>query len=318
MPDAEERSGLGAWVQAGLLVVPLLVVAGVWTYRELSVSAAPAEAGAVVPEEAVPEELPSFRSDAWFLPDDSLLGFVQIPGGPFLMGSDPSSDPAAFDIERWSSGRPRGTVDVPTFYIGRYEVTVAQFAAFVEDTGHPVEAEALRGPPDHPVAAVAWTDALAYSRWLEERLESSAKTPGELRRRLEDGWRLTLPSEPEWEKAARGTDGRVFPWGERPRRDRANFAAGGTTPVGSFECPECPYPVSDVAGNVWEWTRSPYQPYPHDTDDDHETLEADALWVMRGGSFQDGPRNVRAAVRGGAAPGVHRPFIGFRVVITRY
>lgn len=317
MPDAEEGSSVAAWIRVGLLVAPLVVIAGVWTQRGLDVSVTPAEAGTAVPDRAVPEELPGFRPDAWYLPDDELLGFVEIPGGPFVMGSDPSSDPAAYDIERWSSERPQGRVNVPTFYMGRYEVTVAQFAAFVEDTDHPVEEGTLRGPPDHPVTSVAWTDALAYCRWLQEKLRGSPETPTELERRLSDGWRVTLPSEPEWEKAARGTDGRIYPWGSRPRRDRANFGADGTMPVGSFECPECPYPVFDLAGNVWEWTRSPYQSYPHDTADDRENLEEDAVWVMRGGSYQDGPRNVRAAIRGGAAPGVHRPFIGFRVVVTR-
>jgi formylglycine-generating enzyme required for sulfatase activity len=100
-----------------------------------------------------------------------------------------------------------------------------------------------------------------------------------------------------------------------PRRDRANY--GGTSPlaVGSFSCPECPFGLFDLSGNVWEWTRSPYQAYPFDPADDGQGLDADALWVMRGGSFNDPERNVRAAVRGGADPGARRPFIGFRVVL---
>jgi formylglycine-generating enzyme required for sulfatase activity len=71
-----------------------------------------------------------------------------------------------------------------------------------------------------------------------------------------------------------------------------------------------------MSGNVWEWTRSPYQPYPYAESDDTAGLDVEALWVMRGGSFQDTPRNVRAAARGGADPGARRPFIGFRVVIS--
>jgi formylglycine-generating enzyme required for sulfatase activity len=71
-----------------------------------------------------------------------------------------------------------------------------------------------------------------------------------------------------------------------------------------------------MSGNVWEWTRSPYQPYPFDTGNDRDGLDADALWVMRGGSFADAERNVRAATRGGGDPGVRRPFIGFRVAIS--
>ena len=73
-----------------------------------------------------------------------------------------------------------------------------------------------------------------------------------------------------------------------------------------------------MSGNVWEWTGSPYQPYPYDETDDRESLETDALWVMRGGGFGDTEQNVRSAVRGGADPGVRRDFIGFRVVISRF
>ena len=305
-----------AWIRAVLLVGPVLVIAGVWGYRELGPATTAAEAGPAVPAAAAPEALEGFRTDAFYLPDDSMLGFVEIPAGPFTMGSDPADDPMAFDVERWSSDRSQGTVELPTFYLGRYEVTVAQFAAFVEATGHPVQEGTLEAPPDHPVTGVAWTDAVAYARWLEGALRASEAPPPAIRSRLEEGWRVSLPSEAEWEKAARGTDGRIFPWGDEPRRDRANFQTRGTQPVGSFECPECPYPVSDMSGNAWEWTRSPYQPYPYDDADDRANLNSDALWVMRGGSYQDGPRNIRAALRGGAAPGVHRPFIGFRVALT--
>lgn len=127
---------------------------------------------------------------------------------------------------------------------------------------------------------------------------------------------MAPPSEAQWEKAARGTDGRIYPWGNEPRSDRAVFATRGTAPVGSKDCPECPYGLADMAGNVWEWTRSPYQPYPYDEADDREGLDTEALWVMRGGAFNDTERNVRAAGRGGADPGARRPFIGFRIVLT--
>jgi formylglycine-generating enzyme required for sulfatase activity len=162
---------------------------------------------------------------------------------------------------------------------------------------------------------VTWPDALAYCRWLESTLKQSPHTPPRLQELLRDGWHVGLPSEAQWEKAARGTDGRVYPWGDQPRRDRANFGRSTTLPVGSFPCAECAHGVSDMSGNVWEWTRSPYQPYPFDPADDRKNLEADALWVMRGGSFADAERNVRAAIRGGADPGARRPFIGFRIVL---
>ena len=263
-------------------------------------------------------ERSGFRADAWFLPDDAMLGFVEVPAGPFLMGSDATLDPRAFATERWSNALARGTVDLPSFHIGRFEVTVAQFGAFVAATGHRVDPQALQAPPDHPVAAVSWPDALAYGRWLETTLEASPLTPPGLRARLRDGWHVGLPSEAEWEKAARGTDGRIYPWGNEPRRDRANYAGPGTMPTGSCECPECAFGLADMSGNVWEWTRSPYQPYPFDPSDDRRDVDTDALWVMRGGSFADSEQNVRAAVRGGGDPGVRRPFMGFRVVIARF
>lgn len=264
-----------------------------------------------------PAALDGFRADAWFLPDGPLLGFVEVPAGPFTMGSDPLVDPQAFENERWSADRAQGTVELPAFLIGRYEVTVAQFRAFADAAGAAVDAAALRGPPDHPVASVSWPDALAYCRWLEATLREWPGAPPPLRERLAAGWRVTLPSEAQWEKAARGADGRIHPWGNVPRRDRANFGgAEGTTPAGSFDCPECPLGLRDMSGNVWELTRSPYQPYPYDESDDDSDLESDALFVMRGGSFMDPPGNIRTAIRGGADPGARRPFIGFRVVIT--
>ena len=261
-------------------------------------------------------DLTGFQADAWFLPDDDLFGFVEIPAGPFLIGSDPARDPLAFDNERWPGTSGHAKVDLPGFYIGRYEVTVAQFGSFVNATGHGVDPRTLQAPANHPVAMITWPDALAYCRWLEEQLKQSPHTPPGLQQLLRDGWHAALPSEAQWEKAARGTDGRIYPWGNDVRRDRANFGAAAPVPVGSIPCPECAFGLSDMSGNVWEWTRSPYQPYPFDPSDDRKNLEADALWVMRGGSFADSERNVRAAIRGGADPGARRAFIGFRVVLS--
>ena len=271
-------------------------------------------AGATPPATAMPSEVPGFRADAWFLPDEPALGFVEIPAGPFPMGADPTTDAEAFDNERWSAATAQGTVDLPAYLIGRYEVTVAQFAAFVAATGFPADPQALEAPPDHPVANVSWPDALAYCRWLTATLRDAPQTPPDLSERLRGGWRVTLPSEAEWEKAARGTDGQRYPWGDEMRPGRAN-PRSGTAPAGSVPCPGCAHGLLDMSGNVWEWTRSPLQPYPF-VDGDRGDLNADALWVMRGGSFTDPPRNLRTTTRGGADPGARRPFIGFRVALS--
>ena len=232
------------------------------------------------------------------------------------MGSDAVIDPMAFDIERWSSTNAQAVLELPTYYIGRFEVTVAQMRSFVQATGYPIDGQALGGAPGHPATFISWPDALAYSRWLDEILRTSPDTPEVLSTLLEDGGQVTLPTEAEWEKAARGSDGRIYPWGSEPRPDRATYQARGTTAVGSHQCPECPFGLSDMAGNVWEWTRSPYQPYPYDPIDDFEDLENESLWVMRGGSFTDPAHFVRGANRGGADPGARRAFIGFRIAIS--
>tara|TARA_B100001750_G_scaffold45057_1_gene33311 strand:- start:184 stop:1011 length:828 start_codon:yes stop_codon:yes gene_type:complete len=263
-----------------------------------------------------PREVPGFLAAAWQLPDDPLLGFVEISAGSFLMGSDAVTDPMAFDIERWSSTNAQAVLELPTYYIGRFEVTVAQMRSFVQATGYPIDGQALGGAPGHPATFISWPDALAYSRWLDEILRTSPDTPEVLSTLLEGGGQVTLPTEAEWEKAARGSDGRIYPWGSEPRPDRATYQARGTTAVGSHQCPECPFGLSDMAGNVWEWTRSPYQPYPYDPIDDFEDLENESLWVMRGGSFTDPAHFVRGANRGGADPGARRAFIGFRIAIS--
>jgi formylglycine-generating enzyme required for sulfatase activity len=263
------------------------------------------------------ESGPGFDVQAWQLPREPLLGFIEIPAGPFPMGSNPLIDPMAFENERWSETRRQGSVDLPLFYIARYETTVDQFAVFIEDTNYRPADISDMAAGNHPVSGVSWTDALAYARWLEAELKSSERAPQELRSLLTSGWRLTLPNEAQWEKAARGTEPRIYPWGNMVRKDRANFGVTGTVAVGSIPCPECPYGLKDMSGNVWEWTRSPYLPYPFDPEKTPVNLQDDALWVMRGGSFNDVENNIRTAVRGAADPGARRPFIGFRLAIVK-
>ncbi|MDA0687369.1 MAG: SUMF1/EgtB/PvdO family nonheme iron enzyme [Proteobacteria bacterium] len=262
--------------------------------------------------------LPGFRSDMWFLPADDMLGFVEIPAGPFTMGSNPALDRMAYENERWSNTRRQGEVTLPTYYIARYETTIAQYAAYAKDTGIASPETPLDSPGALPLTGITWPEAIAYTRWLDNKLRTSEDTPLPLRQFLDNGGKVQLPSEAEWEKAARGTDGRVFPWRDAAPAELANFNGSEPREVTAVNCSECAFGLSDMAGNVWEFTRSPLQDYPYSEEDDGEGLSEDALYVMRGGSFADPLNNIRTAIRGGIDPGVRNPAIGFRVVISTY
>jgi formylglycine-generating enzyme required for sulfatase activity len=276
-------------------------------------------------------EDPRFRADARYLPDEPLLGFVEIPAGPFMMGSDKERDPAAYEEELL-----RHKITLPTYYMSRYPVTVAQFQAFVEKTGYKQQdPDSLQGLENHPVVWVTWHDALAYCEWLTERLREWEDTPEPLASLLRkdegngSGWRITLPSEAEWEKAARSTDGRIYPWGDDPDPNRANYHQarnGATTAVGCFPGGASPYGCLDMAGNVWEWTRSlwrkggeePGFKYPYDPRDGREDLKAgdDMLRVLRGGAFYCDRRSLRCANRYRNNPGGRYRSLGFRLVLS--
>jgi formylglycine-generating enzyme required for sulfatase activity len=242
--------------------------------------------------------------------------FVEIPAGPFTMGAGRGLVPDAFDNERWSPTAEDGTLTLPAFSLARHEVTIAEFGRFVAATGWRSDARALAGPAQAPVAYVSWPDALAYCRWLTATLPTNPSTPAPIAERLRAGWRVTLPTEAQWEKAARGGDRRIFPWGDELRPERAQFNTDAPALAGAHPCPECPHGLEDLAGNVWEWTRSPNQPYPYDDGDDRGGLDADALWIIRGGGFADPARLIRTTARGAAEPGARRAFIGFRVALV--
>jgi len=228
---------------------------------------------------------------------------VLIPAGEFLMGSDPSVDQDAYDDEQ-----PQHTLYLPDYYLAKTPVTSAQYAAFVQATGHE-EPEDWKGgkPPrgkeDHPVVYVSWHDAVAYCRWLSE---VTGKT-------------YRLPSEAEWEKGARGSDGRIYPWGNQWDAKRCNSDEGGkedTTPVGAYPQGASPYGLLDMAGNVFEWTRSIKKDYPYNSEDGRENFEAEGPRVLRGGAFGNDRRYVRCAFRDWDLPSNRWYPHGFRVVVV--
>jgi formylglycine-generating enzyme required for sulfatase activity len=177
-------------------------------------------------------------------------GSSKVEAGPFTMGSNPKKDRVAPGEEQ-----PQHVVELPDYYIARYPVTVAQFRAFVEDAPIDVGDRDLGAVPNHPVVRVSFDEALAYSRWLTEKLRAAGWTLPVVRARLADGWVMTLPSEAEWEKAARGGDRRIYPWGDEFKVSNANSGRTGlgtTSAVGLFPAGASPCGAHDMSGNVWE------------------------------------------------------------------
>lgn len=254
--------------------------------------------------------------------------WIQIAAGDFRLGLASTDGVDADECEM-----PPSSLYLPDFWIARTTVTVTQFTQFVKATGYLTTAEVLgksyvatgarfqwvqgaywaqpQGPGsnieqkgDHPVTCLSWYDTLAFCQWAGVR----------------------LPSEAEWEKAARGADGKLYPWGNgQPDRTRCNFNATvrDTMPVGSFPEGASPYQLLDMAGNVWEWTRSLWGTegtmahfrYPYSPTDGREDLQAPAtfLRVARGGSWDSRATAVRATFRGRFDPKWSCNHIGFRV-----
>ncbi len=277
---------------------------------------------------------PRFDEERWYLPADETLGFERVEAGEFEMGGE------SYDDEK-----PRHTLTLETFYMARYPVTVAQFRAFVEENGiQPVEKDSLGGVDNHPVVLLTWHEALAYSRWLDGQMrtiapEMLARAEGgparELWSGLADGrLNVTLPSEAEWEKAARGTDGREYPWVGVADPNRANYdetGIGTTSAVGCFQGGSSPFGCEDMSGNVWEWTRSlwgkewgkPEYGYPYEAageEQGRERLSASdkVLRVLRGGSFVLNDYLVRCACRIRDNPRSRGRSAGFRVVVSPF
>jgi serine/threonine-protein kinase len=225
------------------------------------------------------------------------MEFVRVPAGEFLMGSDRAKYSLTYDFEL-----PQHKLNLPEYWIGKTEVTVAQFAVYVKATGAKTSASNdLATKANHPVVDVTWDDCIAFCLWA-----------GKL-----GGGEMVLPSEAEWEKAARGNDGRFYPWGnDMPDNTRLNFNSLTTTPVGKYGARgQSPYGCDDMAGNVEEWTRSLEKSYPYSLSDGREDLASREHRVVRGGAFRDDARLVYSGIRNGYYPIDHVDILGFRVVL---
>ncbi len=258
--------------------------------------------------------------------DEAFPPLVKIPPGPFIMGSDEAEREIAYRLDerayghsitreqRWYAGEAkRGTVELAAFSITRTPITNREYAAFVVDTAHrfpDVDAatwvsyglvhpyqrtrrHAWRdgwfpaGREAHPVVLVSHGDAVAYAEWLS--------------RRTARRWRL--PSEAEWEKAARGGDGRRFPWGDVYHAGRLNSHDNGpfdTLPVGTYFDGASPFGILDAAGQVFEWTATPV---------------GGGKMIVKGGSWDDKGCGVcRPAARHSRPAALKHILIGFRLV----
>ncbi len=238
-----------------------------------------------------PEEAEATPEEAEATPTPAVTDvMVEIPAGPFSMGTD-SGEP---------NEAPAHEADLPAFMMDKFEVTNADFAVFVEATGYETYAEKqdrtgwraayADGKDNHPVVYVTFDDAMAYCTWAGKR----------------------LPVEAEWEKAARGPEGFVFPWGDEwdpTKADVKESGLRGTAVVGSY--PLNGYSLCDMAGNVWEWVDSPYEAYPgSDYQDSHYSPD---LRGLRGGGWFDDEGQVRTANRNAGDPTITaNDDIGFR------
>ena len=222
---------------------------------------------------------------------------VSIEGGSFWMGSLQSEE-RRYDDER------RRLVRVEGFSIGKYEVTFAEYDRFAEATGRSSPYDEGWGRGRRPVIDVSWDDATAYARWLSE----------------ETGRQYRLPTEAEWEYAARAGTETAYPWGDRVGHNKANCDGCGsrwddkqTAPVGSFEANA--WGLHDTVGNVWEWTCSEYDEGYGGAEKRCATGTGSAgRLVLRGGSWNYGPRWVRSAYRSMGGAGDRDSYLGFRLV----
>ncbi|MFH0801630.1 MAG: SUMF1/EgtB/PvdO family nonheme iron enzyme [bacterium] len=247
--------------------------------RKAAAKKAASSSAASRPQQVAMGTMPSVITNA---KDGSEL--IMIPAGEFIMGSNDYEDE-----------KPPHRVYLSAYYIGKYEVTNEQFAKFINATGYNARGSWKNyynsGTADHPVVCVSWNDAQAYCKWAS----------------------LRLPTEAEWEKAARGTDGRKYPWGDEWDEGRCNWFQGPQLPgivsiyqgrgplsVGSFSSGSSPYGCLDMAGNVWEWCADWYgeKYYSQSLSSDPQGPSSGSYRVLRGGSWgDDGTINLRCANR---------------------
>ena len=246
-----------------------------------------------------------------------LPAMIEIPEGEFLIGTSDDnikllqlkeSDWAYewSDNDLFAAEQPQHCLSLSAFEIAKYPVTNAEYHLFVSNAGYrlPRDWIGFSYPDDmenHPVADVSKIDAEAYINWLNQKT----------------GMNFRLPTEAEWEHAARGDDGRIYPWGNTFDPWRCNTAESvkkGSTPVGSYSPGgDSPCGAADMVGNVWEWTQSLFVPYPLILNTIPDAAKARGRYVVRGGAWYYTRKLARCAAREGIVPNYLSPSIGFRL-----
>jgi formylglycine-generating enzyme required for sulfatase activity len=229
---------------------------------------------------------------------------ITIDAGPFWMGSK--------DKGPLLDESPQHQVTLPAYRIGKYPVTVGQWKKFLAASPkHQYDPDSLKGFDNQPAHDVSWHDACTYCDWLTAQWRKANKIgPNEKAR---------LPSEAEWEKAARGDDKREWSWKGDFDPNNANTSETGigrTSAVGLFPSGKSPHGCLDMIGNVWEWTLSKDKKYPYKPNDGREDLKGDAVRVLRGGSFIFSRGGARCACRYDFHPDYRYDDVGFRVVVS--
>lgn len=214
---------------------------------------------------------------------------VYVPAGEFIMGSNDGDD------SEW----PEHKVYLDGYWIYKYEVTVAQYRKFCRATGRKMpDAPRWGWRDDHPIVNVSWDDVTAYAKWAGAR----------------------LPTEAEWEKATRGTDGRRFPWGNEWDKSRCTYNLGSPVPVGRYPSGASPYGCMDTSGNVWEWCADWHQAdyYKNAARNNPRGPYSGRHRVLRGGSWNNDYYNYfRCAYRNDlVVPGARCDDYGFRCAKT--
>jgi len=230
------------------------------------------------------------------------MDFVCVPAGEFIMGSDPNVDPFASKNEQ-----PQHRVYLDEYWIGKYPVTNQQFQIFLSKSGYqPAKTwNYPQGEEKHPAIYINWKDAKTFCNWIS----------------VQTKLKISLPTEAQWEKAARGTDGRIYPWGnEKPNKNLANYDGNvrHTTEAGSFLEGASPYGALDMAGNVWEWVSDWYAEdyYSKSTDRNPTGPNSGDYKLLRGGSWDNNDSSARSASRDRDIPAGRYYYIGFRCAFS--